>query len=189
MQDMRAEPMHKREEMAAVWPHSIRYGREVGTTMLIFIMAMAYSATSPIILPFALVYFVFTWCAPRLPSALPCPLCLHPAQQLQGHHIPDTRNLQCKCSLVSELLGRSTASAAAVCPAKFSGQDIAAAGPSGGTTYCTSPSAASRAAAASGITSSMRSAGASGSSPPSQVTPRRQCQPTGCSHGLHTHSA
>ena len=55
-----------------MWPHSIRYGREVGTTMLIFIMAMAYSATSPIILPFALVYFVFTWCAPRLPGpALP----------------------------------------------------------------------------------------------------------------------
>ena len=72
MRGMRAEPMHKREEMAAVWPHSIRYGREVGTTMLIFIMAMAYSATSPIILPFALVYFIFTWCAPARP-ALPCP--------------------------------------------------------------------------------------------------------------------
>jgi len=53
--------MHKREEMAAVWPHSIRYGREVGTTMLIFIMAMAYAATSPIILPFALAYFIITW--------------------------------------------------------------------------------------------------------------------------------
>ena len=78
MRGMRAEPMHKREEMAAVWPHSIRYGREVGTTMLIFIMAMAYSATSPIILPFALVYFIFTWCASACP-ALPYPHCLHPA--------------------------------------------------------------------------------------------------------------
>ena len=44
-----------------MWPHSIRYGREVGTTMLIFIMAMAYAATSPLILPFALVYFIITW--------------------------------------------------------------------------------------------------------------------------------
>ncbi|CAL5219786.1 g1691 [Coccomyxa viridis] len=55
------KPAHKREEMAAVWPHSIRYGREVGTTMLIFIMAMAYAATSPLILPFALTYFIVTW--------------------------------------------------------------------------------------------------------------------------------
>lgn len=56
-----------------MWPHSIRYGREVGTTMLIFIMAMAYAATSPLILPFALVYFIITWCA-RLslpPPSLP----------------------------------------------------------------------------------------------------------------------
>ena len=44
-----------------MWPHSIRYGREVATTMLVFIMVMAYAATSPIILPFGLVYFIFTW--------------------------------------------------------------------------------------------------------------------------------
>ena len=56
-----------------MWPHSIRYGREVGTTMLIFIMAMAYAATSPLILPFALTYFIVTWSAP-FPSH-PC-LCL-----------------------------------------------------------------------------------------------------------------
>ncbi len=56
-----AEPVHERQHMAAVWPHSVRYGREVGTTMLIFIMGLAYSATSPIILPFALVYFITTW--------------------------------------------------------------------------------------------------------------------------------
>lgn len=54
-----------------MWPHSIRYGREVGTTMLVFIMAMAYAATSPIILPFALAYFIFTWCNPLSP--LPAP--------------------------------------------------------------------------------------------------------------------
>ena len=82
-----------------MWPHSIRYGREVGTTMLIFIMAMAYSATSPIILPFALVYFIFTWCAPACP-ALPCPLCLHPANLVKTYS-PNTCNLQRKCSLAS----------------------------------------------------------------------------------------
>ena len=157
-----------------MWPHSIRYGREVGTTMLIFIMAMAYSATSPIILPFALVYFIFTWCAPACP-ALPCPArsdyILH--SNLQEICSPDTRNLQCECSLASEQPSKSTSSKAAVYPAKFSGQELAAAGPSGGTTYCTSPSAALRAAAASGTTSLMRSAGASGSSRPSQVTPGR----------------
>jgi hypothetical protein len=47
--------------MAAVWPHSIRYGREVGTTMLVYIMALAYAASSPIILPFALAFFVMSW--------------------------------------------------------------------------------------------------------------------------------
>ena len=56
-----AEPVHERQHMAAVWPHSVRYGREVGTTMLIFIMGLAYAATSPIILPFALVFFITTW--------------------------------------------------------------------------------------------------------------------------------
>ncbi|BDA42606.1 probable CSC1-like protein ERD4 at C-terminar half [Coccomyxa sp. Obi] len=55
------KPVHERQHMAAVWPHSVRYGREVGTTMLIFIMGLAYSATSPIILPFALLYFITTW--------------------------------------------------------------------------------------------------------------------------------
>ena len=55
-----------------MWPHSIRYGREVGTTMLIFIMAMAYAATSPIILPFALAYFIITWsAAPPSTTATP----------------------------------------------------------------------------------------------------------------------
>ncbi len=48
--------------MAAVWPHSIRYGREVGTTMLVYIMGLAYAASSPIILPFALAFFVMSWC-------------------------------------------------------------------------------------------------------------------------------
>ena len=64
-----------------MWPHSIRYGREVGTTMLIFIMAMAYAATSPLILPFALTYFIITWSAPPPPTLTVCAsrcLCFSP---------------------------------------------------------------------------------------------------------------
>lgn len=49
--------------MAAVWPHSIRHGREVATIMLIYIMALAYAPSSPLILPFALAYFAMSWCA------------------------------------------------------------------------------------------------------------------------------
>ena len=33
-------------------------GYEIGTMMLIFTMALAYSVSSPIILPLALVYFI-----------------------------------------------------------------------------------------------------------------------------------
>ena len=61
----RAEPVHKRQKMAAVWPHSIRHGREIATIMLIYIMALAYAPTSPLILPFALAYFAMSWCAAR----------------------------------------------------------------------------------------------------------------------------
>ena len=57
--------MHKRQKMAAVWPHSIRLGREVATIMLIYIMALAYAPSSPLILPFALAYFAMSWCAAR----------------------------------------------------------------------------------------------------------------------------
>jgi hypothetical protein len=60
---LRAGPSHKREQIAAVWPHSIRHGREVATLMLIFIMGLAYAPTSPIILPFCLLYFFNSWCA------------------------------------------------------------------------------------------------------------------------------
>lgn len=40
---------------------SVGYGREIGMIMLIYIMAMAYAASSPIILPFALCYFITAW--------------------------------------------------------------------------------------------------------------------------------
>ncbi len=68
-----------------MWPHSIRYGREVGTTMLIFIMAMAYAATSPLILPFALTYFIITWSAPP-PTSVAVPF----SRALQLSATPDS---------------------------------------------------------------------------------------------------
>ncbi|GMH42492.1 hypothetical protein BSKO_10411 [Bryopsis sp. KO-2023] len=40
---------------------SIRYGREYGIVMLIFLIALAYSVTAPIIVPLALVFFMTSW--------------------------------------------------------------------------------------------------------------------------------
>ncbi|KAL3131896.1 hypothetical protein ABBQ38_007601 [Trebouxia sp. C0009 RCD-2024] len=54
-------PKSDRDKVASLWPHSIRYGREIGVIMLIYIITLAYAATSPIILPFALIYFIFSW--------------------------------------------------------------------------------------------------------------------------------
>ena len=45
---------------------SVGYGREVGVIMLIYIMAFAYAACSPIILPFTLCYFTSTWVRTRI---------------------------------------------------------------------------------------------------------------------------
>jgi len=47
---------------------SVGYGREVGIIMIIYIMAFAYAACSPIILPFALCYFTSAWVRPWLTS-------------------------------------------------------------------------------------------------------------------------
>ena len=44
---------------------SVGYGREVGVIMLIYIMAFAYAACSPIILPFTLCYFTSVWVRAR----------------------------------------------------------------------------------------------------------------------------
>ena len=52
---------------------SIGYGREIGVIMLIYIMALAYAASSPIILPFALCYFLTAWVSPLLDPTLPNP--------------------------------------------------------------------------------------------------------------------
>ncbi|EIE23620.1 hypothetical protein COCSUDRAFT_63147 [Coccomyxa subellipsoidea C-169] len=53
-----------RNEKEKVWRNSslsIGYGREIGGIMLIYIMALSYAACSPIILPFALCYFLTAW--------------------------------------------------------------------------------------------------------------------------------
>ena len=60
-----AEPLSARQKVDALAPRSIRFGREIGVMMLIFIEALAYTATSPIILPFALLYFGGAWIAWR----------------------------------------------------------------------------------------------------------------------------
>ena len=42
-------------------PHSIRHGREIGSMMLVFVIALAYASSSPLIMVFALAYFCFSW--------------------------------------------------------------------------------------------------------------------------------
>ena len=56
-----AVPKSDLQEVEALSPHSIRYGREIGAILLIYLEAMAYAATSPIILPFTLIYFGAAW--------------------------------------------------------------------------------------------------------------------------------
>ena len=66
-----------RNEKEKVWLNSslsIGYGREIGVIMLIYIMALAYAASSPIILPFALCYFLTAWVSPSPTYSLLTPL-------------------------------------------------------------------------------------------------------------------
>ncbi len=58
-----AGPKGSRAEMEALWPHfNIRMGCELGRGfMLICSITLANAAVSPIILPFALWYFVASW--------------------------------------------------------------------------------------------------------------------------------
>ena len=58
---LRAEPRSSRDKVIAHSAMSVGYGREVGVIMLIYIMAFAYAACSPIILPFTLCYFTSVW--------------------------------------------------------------------------------------------------------------------------------
>ena len=50
-----------RDEAAFMAPASIRYGREVGVMMLVFIVAWAYCLVSPILIVVAAIYFMSSW--------------------------------------------------------------------------------------------------------------------------------
>ena len=56
-----AGPRSDRDKVIAESALSVGYGREVGMIMLIYIMAFAYAAVSPIILPFTLCFFTSSW--------------------------------------------------------------------------------------------------------------------------------
>lgn len=56
-----AGPRSDRDKVIAGSALSVGYGREVGMIMLIYIMAFAYAAVSPIILPFTLCFFTSSW--------------------------------------------------------------------------------------------------------------------------------
>ena len=61
MARLSAGPRSDRDKVIATSALSVGYGREVGMIMLIYIMAFAYAAVSPIILPFTLCYFTSSW--------------------------------------------------------------------------------------------------------------------------------
>eukprot|EP00210_Caulerpa_lentillifera_P005734 g5482.t1 len=49
-------------DRALLWaPRSVRYGREYGNLLFIFLISIAYSVIAPIILPITLVYFMLAW--------------------------------------------------------------------------------------------------------------------------------
>jgi hypothetical protein len=54
-----ARTPHDRADV--LWPHSVRYGKEVGALLLVFVVALAYAATAPPILPIAFLYFAGAW--------------------------------------------------------------------------------------------------------------------------------
>ena len=50
-----------RDEAAFMAPASIRYGREIGVLMLVFIVGWAYCLISPILIVIAAIYFMSSW--------------------------------------------------------------------------------------------------------------------------------
>ena len=54
---------------------SVRHGRELGSLILVFTIALAYAPTSPIVLPFALLYFAASWLYWRYNVLVRLPLC------------------------------------------------------------------------------------------------------------------
>ena len=47
--------------MDALWPHSIRYGKETGAALLIFVVALSYAPLSPPVPAVAACYFLVSW--------------------------------------------------------------------------------------------------------------------------------
>ena len=47
--------------MDALWPHSIRYGKEIGAALLIFVVALSYAPLSPPVPAVAAAYFLVSW--------------------------------------------------------------------------------------------------------------------------------
>jgi Calcium-dependent channel, 7TM region, putative phosphate len=50
-----------RDEAAFMAPASIRYGREIGVMMLVFIVGWAYCLVSPILIVISAIYFMSSW--------------------------------------------------------------------------------------------------------------------------------
>ena len=56
-------------DRARLWaPRSVRYGREYGLVLLMFMITLGYSVISPIIVPIALIYFLMAWLVWRYTS-------------------------------------------------------------------------------------------------------------------------
>ena len=47
--------------MDALWPHTIRYGKEIGAALLIFVVALSYAPLSPPVPAVAACYFLVSW--------------------------------------------------------------------------------------------------------------------------------
>ena len=50
-----------RDEAAFMAPASVRYGREIGVMMLVFIVGWAYSLVAPLVTVIAAIYFMSSW--------------------------------------------------------------------------------------------------------------------------------
>ena len=54
-------PRSAHAAMDALWPHSIRYGKEIGAALLIFVVALSYAPLSPPVPAVAAAYFLVSW--------------------------------------------------------------------------------------------------------------------------------
>ena len=54
-------PRSAHASMDALWPHSIRYGKEIGACLLIFVVALSYAPLSPPVPAVAAAYFLVSW--------------------------------------------------------------------------------------------------------------------------------